>query len=390
MPGHEGVESYRRVDFLLVLRFFAAVFVIVDHVFIALPRPAYDAVLSVGPYDVSWFLNSCGQSGVFLFFCLSGYLMGKGFARERYALSPRGAAAFLHNRLLRIGPSYAVYILLVLVVTRPNMGDPNTLRALEQLFTFRYNGLNEALGYAAHLWTISTEVQFYLLVPLLMVVLQGIRPPGGRLALFMVAGVLLAGLAAREIAWRQAMGDFSIWYAKLYVPLAFNLDLFCAGILMNYVPKVRIFASYRTHLFRFLGTIFVMYTVCTYVTHFGLSVDVVLEDTFVVALPAITAMFALPLIWYSESMVVPNSRAPRIARMLEFGGTLTFGIYLWQAFVPWSRSWVTGPPLCAFALHLVLAVTITTLLARAMYYSVEVPLERFRANQRPLRKAAPA
>src|SRR5690349_16222866 len=55
-----------------------------------------------------------GNSAVFAFYTLSGYLMTR-VLNERYGFSARGAVAFLLNRVLRLWPAYLVILGLTLI-----------------------------------------------------------------------------------------------------------------------------------------------------------------------------------------------------------------------------------------------------------------------------------
>ena len=53
--------------------------------------------------------------GVWMFFTLSGYLMGKGFVTGRHSVDREGLKKFYRNRVLRILPIYFISIFLVSV-----------------------------------------------------------------------------------------------------------------------------------------------------------------------------------------------------------------------------------------------------------------------------------
>src|SRR5262249_15880828 len=59
----------------------------------------------LGPPGIVW----SGWQAVFAFYTLSGYLMAR-VLNERYGFSPRGTAAFLLNRVLRLWPAYLLVV----------------------------------------------------------------------------------------------------------------------------------------------------------------------------------------------------------------------------------------------------------------------------------------
>ena len=92
--------------------------VVLVHVWMVLP--SLNGVLMIGGYDMSWLLRSHGGAGVWMFFVLSGYLMGKAFASNRYPVTWQGVLAFLQNRAVRIVPLYYLTVIsFVLLLTHP-------------------------------------------------------------------------------------------------------------------------------------------------------------------------------------------------------------------------------------------------------------------------------
>jgi peptidoglycan/LPS O-acetylase OafA/YrhL len=74
-----------RLDPLLVLRGLACLMVTIIHC-----NPPRNSILFHG-LDLSWLCFSNGLVAVWIFFCLSGYLMGKAFYTGRYRLTRQGA-----------------------------------------------------------------------------------------------------------------------------------------------------------------------------------------------------------------------------------------------------------------------------------------------------------
>lgn len=148
-----------------------------------------------------------GQCGVSLFMALSGYL----FAR---LLAGRAVnyPAFLWNRIVRLLPLLLVVIVVVLV-QRYLSGKPLT-PFLHRLIAGLYGP-----GLPNGGWSITVEMHFYIVLPLLLVLLR--RSPAWLLA------VLAAALALRSVLYLK---DGSIqWLA--YWTLVGRIDQFILGIL---------------------------------------------------------------------------------------------------------------------------------------------------------------
>jgi peptidoglycan/LPS O-acetylase OafA/YrhL len=131
--------------------------------------------------------------GVAVFFVLSGFLLGRPFFRAAAHGKPAPrAAAYLWRRGLRILPAYwlAVVGSLALLPGNASAGVGEWVRhlLLVQIYDSRPDG--EGL---THLWSMCTEVAFYLVLPWLVAGL--LRLTGGTWR----PGRLLAGLAAMVV-----------------------------------------------------------------------------------------------------------------------------------------------------------------------------------------------
>ena len=104
------------VDALLVLRAIACLMVVVYH---CNTNSLLRSSLRYNDIDLSWLLIPNGLVAVWIFFCLSGYAMGKAFYSGRYSLSRTGVFNFWRNRFLRLAPLYyfSMIILTVFVYT---------------------------------------------------------------------------------------------------------------------------------------------------------------------------------------------------------------------------------------------------------------------------------
>src|SRR3954466_2997627 len=159
-----------------------------------------------------------GWIGVDLFFVLSGYLIGRQLlaplARDRRINLGR----FFARRALRIMPAYfailAVYFLLPPWREYPEMSQP--------LWKFLLSVQNIALhgGTAfSHAWSLAVEDQFYLVLPLLLLVLY--RRP--RAAIITPCLIVIGGLVLRAFLAAQNLSvdggvSFRGFQAWIYYP----------------------------------------------------------------------------------------------------------------------------------------------------------------------------
>ena len=133
-----------------------------------------------------------GYLGVPLFFLLSGYLL-TWTEEKRARLGSYSTLSYVKRRALRLVPAYYAAIVLVVLVwpTSPPIGD------VALLFTFLH-GFKPSfpMGLDPALWSLTPEIVFYAILPLLVLKFRGLW---SRLAVF-------AALFGLSLATRLLMG----------------------------------------------------------------------------------------------------------------------------------------------------------------------------------------
>ncbi|MEA2211362.1 MAG: hypothetical protein QOF83_1310 [Solirubrobacteraceae bacterium] len=202
------------------LRGLAALFVVVNHVFLrAFPGYPVDRA----PFWAGWFIY--GRFAVVVFIVLSGFSLALSPARHGWRLD--GVAPFAHRRARRILPAYwaaLVFSLAVawLIVPAPGQGVPDAKSVL-------VNGLLVQNLVRAHspngaFWSLAVEAQLYVLFPLLLLM---VRRWG---AIVMVATVTLVVAAVGVVGPHvSALHDFVIQSPPDLVAL-FAVGVLTAGI----------------------------------------------------------------------------------------------------------------------------------------------------------------
>lgn len=177
----EGSTVNKSVYFpnLNSLRFIAAFMVVIHH----LEEIKHVFKISPNYWDVP-FVSYMGTLGVRLFFTLSGFLITYLLFVEKEITGTVSVKKFYIRRILRIWPLYYLIVLMAFVVV-PNFmpgisfphGETHTHKLFWDAVTFLLYIFflpNYALvlvgvvPFAAHLWSIGTEEQFYLVWPVLM------------------------------------------------------------------------------------------------------------------------------------------------------------------------------------------------------------------------------
>ena len=109
-----------------------------------------------------------GAFWVWIFFIISGYLQGYSFFTERYSLDIRGIKRFWINRGLRILPLF--WLILILSCMFHYFFKREVFHSFDFLRQFFVLTSNYYL--VGPLWSISTEIHFYFLVPFICLLIK--------------------------------------------------------------------------------------------------------------------------------------------------------------------------------------------------------------------------
>lgn len=174
------------------------------------------------PY--SWIFNTPAWLAMWIFFFLSGYLLGKGFYKNKYTTDIKGIFKFYASRFVRIAPMYFFFLLILFLFYDPIWFLSHTKEVL-RLLTFTYNGNPGIVGVGAT-WFVSTIVQLYILAPLAYKF--ALSKINKNKWLFLMV-IILFGLSYRLI-----INYFKLDYWQFSLTSSFaNIDLFFGGMLLN-------------------------------------------------------------------------------------------------------------------------------------------------------------
>src|SRR5258707_6698146 len=148
-----------------------------------------------------------GDTGVNLFFILSGFLLFMPYARAMlFEQSWPSIRNCYIRRTLRILPAYYVSLFLMILLFRPDFLQYKRLGDLFMfLILFMDSSATAFKAINGPFWTLAVEWQFYLLLPLLAfgiaLLVRRLRSPQGRLMLLSVClgAVMVWGIATRYI-----------------------------------------------------------------------------------------------------------------------------------------------------------------------------------------------
>ena len=172
------------------LRALAALAVLTGHVWGGVHGYSTDATF--GTFWRRLLLN--GGDGVFVFFALSGYLLFWPFVRA--GRTPVDLRRYARNRALRILPLYLVAAV-VLMLLGGHAGD-GTLWWRHLLFV-QAMWSDSLSAIDGPLWSVAVEIQFYVLLPLIALVLMGLWRRSRAVG---AAVLLLAGIVGAILRWK--------------------------------------------------------------------------------------------------------------------------------------------------------------------------------------------
>ena len=326
------------------------------------------AVITVMAFHLGWSFVPGGAFGVSLFFTLSGYLITQVMLADHARAGRVDLKRFWSRRLRRLAPGSIVCLIAIAVVALCGLLEGNRLRG--DLFA--------ALGYAAnwrfatagttyaqlfesapspvlHFWSLAIEEQFYVIFPLLMVVLLRWRK--------MLAPVLVV-LAAASVAAMVLTDSRNLAYYGTHTRAA---ELLIGALLALVVPvskQIRGFSAKviaAIGVLAFIGFVFIATHAQTsdqWLYKGGLSGFSLLSSALIV------------------SVLVPGPiRVLMTSRPMVAIGRITYSLYLfhWPVFVVLNRERMGFD---GFGLSMT-RIGVTALLACLSAWLIENPI-RFR------------
>jgi peptidoglycan/LPS O-acetylase OafA/YrhL len=289
---------------LVHLRALAIALVFVSH-YRLFAHPAW--VESVGAF---------GWTGVDLFFVLSGFLISRQLFRS---LSTRGTFSlreFYFKRLLRIVPAYLV--VLVAYFCLPWIHERESLPPLWRFLTFTQNiGLDlRTSGTFSHAWSLCIEEQFYLVLPIVLLLFARRRH-----AVWILPLLVVSGLLVRTLLFQQRVEDGFDWYEWIYYPTWSRLDGLLVGILLAAIYEWR--PTLRAKVMA-NGPWRLTLAVAAWFAAARLFEDPQSQWASVVAFPSIAIVYGLLV----SAALNPDSILSVSSRLTEWLATLSYTLYL--------------------------------------------------------------
>jgi len=378
-PPVAGPAAQHQSDPLLSLRFLACLLVLTGHSVLVDFPPGH---LMDDIHDDCWYSYLLPEpwAGIWIFFILSGYLMGKGFFSGRYDKNVSSCISFYRNRCLRIVPLYAFATLLIGALVLPTLFYPINFMRWVTLFVFFDFGPKPVPISA--LWSVGTEMEFYLMVPFIFVLFGNFFTKN---SLFCFATVSFAGFINRMIM-QSYLPHMEITFGG---PAWGNMDLFLSGFILNaLVRRYRDQFKFQHGLALALVILAGYYLIAAWFCRDG---RLLLEELpywgLLVILPTLSIGVVSTVIFLMETSPMPSGGflIGRLIRWTQFPGLLTYSLYVWHEpiYIAASRDLqnATDVSLSLSSALGIMALNIikVTLIAIPSYYLIELYFERKKA-----------
>lgn len=214
------------------LRFVAIFSVVLFHISAQVHAKSLIVPVSRAWYEPILLCIFNGNRGVELFFVISGFILGRPFARH-YLLGEKKVSLrnYYLRRMTRLEPPYLLNLLLcfvaILIYAHANFRElaMHLLASAMYAHNLIYRSVSVLNGVT---WSLEIEIQFYVLVPLLVLIYRIANPWWRR-------GILLAAMLLVS-SFQERLFHLALWERPaglLYSTIVFYLQYFLAGLLLS-------------------------------------------------------------------------------------------------------------------------------------------------------------
>jgi len=291
-------------------------------------------------------IGDSGQTGVTLFFVLSGYLITSILIAELGVAGRLSLRRFYLRRFQRLFPAL---IAMVAVVTALNIaiGQPAAFERAGVAVTYVANWFAVSSGWLGnlnHVWSLAVEVQFYLLWPLALIAATVWFRWSRRAILVSLCVAILLLAAERSLLLGSSAGPNRLTFGSE------RIDAILIGCLLALLPERFRPHGWAASLIALASVPLLMVLVNG--VDFGFDRDITLMA------------WASGLFMVGAVGSIPMRRLLAI-RPLRFAGRLSYSIYLWHVPVV---VWLTPLLLTSPAPHRVVAFSACTIVPAYLSY----------------------
>lgn len=268
-----------------------------------------------------------GWTGVDLFFVLSGYLIASQLFNKIKKGEYISITEFYIKRFFRIIPAYLFIVTLYFVI--PATHEREVLAPLWKYLSFTQN-FNLDLhfqGTFSHAWSLCIEEQFYLLLPIVIIV--GLYLKLKNKLIYLLPILFVLGFAVRYFCYVKLVaplmnddGFYIVWYKYIYYPTYCRLDGLLIGISIAAIFQFK--PNMKASIINF-GNSFLIFGITLLTTAYF----VCSSQTSLIA-----TVFGFPLIAIAFGLIVMAAISPSCllykfsSKITSHLATLSYSIYL--------------------------------------------------------------
>jgi|TARA_B110000881_G_scaffold103163_1_gene90590 peptidoglycan/LPS O-acetylase OafA/YrhL len=293
------------------IRAYAVIMVVVTHLHIFIEWHNDKSPL----YSLVW-----GAIGVIIFFILSGFLITHLLFLEYEKTGTVNLKQFIIRRGLRIFPAFYLFILILftLGLSIETNTTPKQL-FMAAIYWFNHTPRNEYNPILGHTWSLAVEEHFYIIWPLIFMLLTKIKTRGLSISLALIMMIYSLQILQNHL------------YAETDLNQTFRLDRWTSSAAI-YLLSGCLGASFvHSKYWDRISNLQIVSIVLSAMFIVGFGVDFWFEGDFRVAKYWRIAGILSAILW------VYINQDSKLVAIFEFSpikyiGTVSYGIYLWQGF----------------------------------------------------------
>lgn len=273
-------------------------------------------------------LITAGHSGVTLFFVLSAFLLARPFLEEARGGARVDRSLFFRRRILRIMPLYTVAVVAAIALSFANRGAlVDGLCALFFLNSFT-GSVGSLIPYSAVWWSLATEVQFYLVLPLLGSCLHS------RTGRILGGAVLIAWLVGYALVATDHELTSNATRFRLNLSMLGRLPAFLSGIaaawfVARHGERIRRAAQHNAWLRNGGSDLLLLVVLCA----LGLLLQTVTYRGFIPAEISIPAWHAPESLLWTAVVLLVVLAPLRSRRLITNRATITLGLLSYSIYL---------------------------------------------------------
>ncbi|MBN9616438.1 MAG: hypothetical protein BGO25_02110 [Acidobacteriales bacterium 59-55] len=268
-----------------------------------------------------WYAIFDGDTGVFIFFVISGYLITSLLLHEQQKRGSISMSSFYFRRAMRILPPIYFYVAVLLLLGWAGRLAIHKIDIISALFFFRNYATSNSMWSLEHFWTLSVEEQFYFIWPCILYFCLRRRPglPGRITAAKVALAVIVISPVIRVVSFRLPI-DY-LHHSSMFHMRADSLMFGCVVALLQGTPVFERIYALATKIW-WIPPAVIFFSDCLqarFQNYWQLPFGITVCGTAI----------AFFLLWCVRN---PSSVIGRVlnARFIVHIGVLSYSIYVWQ------------------------------------------------------------